>query len=152
MDRFEAMRTLVAAIDGGSLSAASRALGIPLATVSRRGSGLEARLGPRPGVRPSRQTVPTEEGAAFLAGGRRGLGGIGGGGGGGPGGVGGGRRAGGSGPRHIFVQDMEDARRRAGADLDGADVEGLGRVLHGLARHRPASDDRAAGLVADRVD
>ena len=36
MDRFEAIRTLVAAVDGGSLSAASRSLGVPLPTVSRR--------------------------------------------------------------------------------------------------------------------
>lgn len=71
MDRFEAMRTLVAAIDGGSLSAASRALGIPLATVSRRVSDLEARLGPRLVVRTSRKLIPTEEGAAFLVAARR---------------------------------------------------------------------------------
>ena len=45
MDRFEAMRTLLAAVDGGSLSAAARALRTPLATVSRRISDLEARPG-----------------------------------------------------------------------------------------------------------
>jgi DNA-binding transcriptional LysR family regulator len=45
MDRFEAMRTLMAAVDGGSLSAASRSLGVPLPTVSRRVSELEALLG-----------------------------------------------------------------------------------------------------------
>lgn len=71
MDRFEAMRTLVAAIDGGSLSAASRALGIPLATVSRRVSDLEARLGTRLVVRTSRRLIPTEEGAPFIATARR---------------------------------------------------------------------------------
>ena len=38
MDRFEAIRTLIAAVDGGSLSAASRSLGVPLPTVSRRRS------------------------------------------------------------------------------------------------------------------
>lgn len=71
MDRFEAMRTLVAAIDGGSLSAASRTLGIPLTTVSRRVSDLEARLGTRLVVRTSRKLIPTEEGAAFLVAARR---------------------------------------------------------------------------------
>ena len=71
MDRFEAMRTLVAAVDGGSLSAASRALGIPLATVSRRVSDLEARLGTRLVVRTSRKLIPTEDGAAFLVAARR---------------------------------------------------------------------------------
>ena len=71
MDRFEAMRTLVAAVDGGSLSAASRALGIPLATVSRRVSDLEARLGTRLVVRTSRKLIPTEDWAAFLVAARR---------------------------------------------------------------------------------
>jgi DNA-binding transcriptional LysR family regulator len=36
MDRVDAMATLVAAVDAGSLSGASRALGMPLATVSRK--------------------------------------------------------------------------------------------------------------------
>ncbi len=44
MDRIEAMRALVAAVDGGSLSAAGRALGMPLATVSRKISELETLL------------------------------------------------------------------------------------------------------------
>ena len=44
MDRLDAMATLIAAVDGGSLSAASRALGMPLATVSRKVSELEAHL------------------------------------------------------------------------------------------------------------
>ena len=54
MDRFEAMRTLIAAIDGSSLSAASRTLGIPLLTVSRRGSDLEGLLGSQLPMRTSR--------------------------------------------------------------------------------------------------
>jgi DNA-binding transcriptional LysR family regulator len=44
MDRFEAMGILLAVIDNGSLSAASRKLRIPLATVSRRVSNLKAHL------------------------------------------------------------------------------------------------------------
>jgi len=47
MDRLEAMVILLAAIDTGSLSAASRKLRIPLATVSRRVSELEAHLNVR---------------------------------------------------------------------------------------------------------
>ena len=43
-DRFEAMAILVAVADAGSFSAAARALGIPLATVSRKVGELEARL------------------------------------------------------------------------------------------------------------
>ena len=44
MDRLESMKTLVPAVDAGSLSAASRMLGMPLATVSRKVSDLEAHL------------------------------------------------------------------------------------------------------------
>lgn len=71
MDRFEAMRTLVAAIDGGSLSAASRSLGVPLPTVSRRVSDLEAYLGSQLVVRTSRKLLLTEAGTAFIASARR---------------------------------------------------------------------------------
>jgi DNA-binding transcriptional LysR family regulator len=71
MDRFEAMRTLVAAVDGGSLSAASRALHTPLPTVSRRVSDLEAHLGALLLVRTSRKLILTEAGEAFVAVARR---------------------------------------------------------------------------------
>ncbi len=67
MDRFEAMRTLVAAVDGGSLSAASRALGVPLPTVSRRVSDLEAYLRAQLVVRTSRKLLLTDTGRAFVA-------------------------------------------------------------------------------------
>jgi DNA-binding transcriptional LysR family regulator len=71
MDRFEAMRTLVAAVDGGSLSAASRTLAVPLPTVSRRVSDLEAHLGSQLVVRTSRKLLLTEAGTAFVASARR---------------------------------------------------------------------------------
>jgi DNA-binding transcriptional LysR family regulator len=71
MDRFEAMRTLIAAVDGGSLSAASRALKVPLPTVSRRISDLERHLGARLLVRTSRKLILTEAGEAFTATARR---------------------------------------------------------------------------------
>jgi DNA-binding transcriptional LysR family regulator len=67
MDRFEAMRTLVAAVDSGSLSAASRKLNVPLPTVSRRVSDLEAQLGSQLVVRTSRKLLLTETGAAYVA-------------------------------------------------------------------------------------
>jgi DNA-binding transcriptional LysR family regulator len=67
MDRFEAMRTLIAAVDGGSLSAASRTLGIPLPTVSRRVSDLEAHLRAQLVVRTSRKLLLTDAGQAFVA-------------------------------------------------------------------------------------
>ncbi|WP_454884846.1 LysR family transcriptional regulator [Sphingomonas oryzagri] len=65
------MRTLVAAIDGGSLSAASRSLNIPLPTVSRRVSDLEAMLGSQLVVRTSRKLLLTESGSAYVASARR---------------------------------------------------------------------------------
>ena len=71
MDRFEAMRTLVAAVDGGSLSAASRNMGVPLPTVSRRVSDLEAHLGTQLLVRTSRKLILTDAGAAYVASVRR---------------------------------------------------------------------------------
>lgn len=71
MDRFEAMTTLIAAIDGGSLSAASRQLGMPLATVSRKVSELEAHLRTQLVVRTSRKLLLTEAGDAYVAASRR---------------------------------------------------------------------------------
>ena len=71
MDRFEAIRTLIAAVDGGSLSAASRTLGMPLPTVSRRVSDLEGLLGSQLLVRTSRKLLLTEAGAAYVAAARR---------------------------------------------------------------------------------
>ena len=71
MDRLDAIRTLIAAVDGGSLSAASRTLGMPLPTVSRKVSELEAHLGCPLVTRTSRKLLLTEAGAAFVAAGRR---------------------------------------------------------------------------------
>ena len=71
MDRFDAIRTLIAAVDGGSLSAASRALGVPLPTVSRKVSELEAHLGTQMVVRTSRKLLLTDAGHAFVQASRR---------------------------------------------------------------------------------
>ncbi len=71
MDRLDAMATLIAAVDGGSLSAASRALGMPLATVSRKVSDLEAHLRTQLVVRTSRKLSLTEAGRAYVAASRR---------------------------------------------------------------------------------
>jgi DNA-binding transcriptional LysR family regulator len=71
MDRLDAMATLLAAVDGGSLSAASRALGMPLATVSRKVSDLEAHLRTQLVVRTSRRLALTEAGRAYVAASRR---------------------------------------------------------------------------------
>ena len=66
MDRFDAIRTLLAAVDGGSLSAASRKLRMPLPTVSRKVSDLEQHLGTQLLVRTSRRLLLTEQGRAFV--------------------------------------------------------------------------------------
>jgi DNA-binding transcriptional LysR family regulator len=71
MDRIDAMKVLVAAIDGGSLSAASRKLGMPLATVSRKVSELEAHLRAQILIRTSRKLILTEAGEVYLAACRR---------------------------------------------------------------------------------
>jgi len=54
MGRLDAMSLLVAAAESGSLSAAGRRLGTPLATVSRKISDLETRLNARLLVRSAR--------------------------------------------------------------------------------------------------
>jgi DNA-binding transcriptional LysR family regulator len=62
MDRFDALRTLIAVIDGGSLSAAVRSLGNPLPTVSRTISELEAHLVIQLPMRTSRKLALTDAG------------------------------------------------------------------------------------------
>jgi len=67
MDRLEAMSLLVRAAEGGSLSAAARSLGAPLATVSRKVSDLEAHLGTRLLIRSSRRLTLTDAGRSYIA-------------------------------------------------------------------------------------
>ena len=67
MNRLEAMSTLLAAVDAGSLSAASRKLGVPLATVSRRVSDLEAVLRTKLLVRTSRRLELSDAGRSYVA-------------------------------------------------------------------------------------
>lgn len=71
MDRLEAMSMLVMVTEKGSLSAAGRALHVPLATLSRRISDLEAHLGTRLLIRTTRKLTLTEAGVAYLAAARR---------------------------------------------------------------------------------
>ncbi len=71
MDRLEAMAVLMAAVDGGSLSAAGRSLGMPLPTVSRKVSELEAHLGTRLLHRTTRQLGLTDAGRDYVAACRR---------------------------------------------------------------------------------
>jgi DNA-binding transcriptional LysR family regulator len=67
MDRLEAMAIVVAAVEAGSLSAASRRLGTPLATISRKVSELEAHLGTRLVTRSSRRLTLTDAGRSYFA-------------------------------------------------------------------------------------
>lgn len=71
MDRFEAMSVLLAVVDAGSLSAASRRLGSPLATVSRKVLDLEAHLKTRLLIRSSRRIALTHAGRSYVAACRR---------------------------------------------------------------------------------
>jgi DNA-binding transcriptional LysR family regulator len=67
MDRLEAMSILVAAVEAGSFTAASRRLGVPLPTVSRKVAELEARLNARLLIRTTRKLTLTDAGAAYLS-------------------------------------------------------------------------------------
>ncbi|MBV8469712.1 MAG: LysR family transcriptional regulator [Burkholderiaceae bacterium] len=71
MDRFEAMSLLVAVTERGSLSEAGRALQMPLATLSRKISELEALLGTRLLIRTTRKLTLTDAGVTYLAAARR---------------------------------------------------------------------------------
>ncbi|HEY0505888.1 MAG TPA: LysR family transcriptional regulator [Lysobacter sp.] len=71
MDRLDAMTVLIAAVDAGSLSGAARALGMPLATVSRKVAELERHLGTQLLARGARRLNLTDAGAAYVAACRR---------------------------------------------------------------------------------
>lgn len=71
MDRLEAMQIFVATVDAGSFSGASRMLGIPLPTVSRKVSELEDHLKSRLLFRTTRKLSLTGAGAAYLASSKR---------------------------------------------------------------------------------
>ena len=63
----ERLREFVAVLEEGGISAASRRLGIPRATLSRRLSTLESELGVRLLHRQTRRLVPTEAGDQLFA-------------------------------------------------------------------------------------
>ncbi|UOB59744.1 LysR family transcriptional regulator [Burkholderia pyrrocinia] len=66
MDRIDAMSVLIAAVESGSLSKASRRLGLPLATVSRKMADLEAHLKATLLVRSSRGLELTPAGRSYV--------------------------------------------------------------------------------------
>lgn len=67
MDRLDAMSIFAAVVEAGSFSAASRRLGVPLPSVSRKVAELEAHLNARLLIRTTRKLTLTDAGAAYLA-------------------------------------------------------------------------------------
>src|SRR5262249_18037435 len=66
MDRLHAMQVLLAVVDSGSLSAASRALHTPLPSVSPKVAELERHLGTRLVTRTSRNIELTDAGRDYV--------------------------------------------------------------------------------------
>jgi len=66
MDRLDAMSVLLTVVKTGSFSAASRKLGVPIATVSRNISDLEEHLKTRVLIRSSRQMNLTDAGRSYV--------------------------------------------------------------------------------------
>ncbi|HUA56950.1 MAG TPA: LysR family transcriptional regulator [Candidatus Sulfotelmatobacter sp.] len=71
MDRLDAMSTVLAVVEAGSLSAAARRLNTPLATVSRKVSELETHLRAKLFDRSSRKLVLTDAGTTYVAAAKR---------------------------------------------------------------------------------
>lgn len=71
MDRFEAMSMLLAVVDSGSFSAAGRVLRVPVATLSRKVSELEALLDAQLLIRTTRKLTLTDAGTTYVANARR---------------------------------------------------------------------------------
>ena len=71
MDRLEGMSIVLAVAEAGSLSAAARRQKMPLASVSRKVSELEAHLRTKLFNRSSRALVPTDAGLSYIAAAKR---------------------------------------------------------------------------------
>ncbi|ORT93060.1 LysR family transcriptional regulator, partial [Klebsiella pneumoniae] len=71
MDRLSAMALLVKVTELGSMSAAARALNMPLTTVSRHIGELESALGVRLLARTTRKLTLTDAGVDYVAAARR---------------------------------------------------------------------------------
>ena len=140
MDRLEAMTLLIAVAEAGSISAASRKLRAPLATVSRKIAELEKQLNARLLMRSTRNVALTEAGRGFVAASRR------------------------------ILADLEDAEREAASETKTLKGElvlsapiALGRfyllpVVTDFLKEHPNIDarmvlaDRRLNMVEDHVD
>lgn len=140
MDRLSAMALLVKVAELGSMSAAARALNIPLTTVSRQIGELENTLGVRLMIRTTRRLTLTDAGVDYVAAARR------------------------------ILEEVENAERRAAGEyqepkgelvLSAPTMFGRQQVLpvvtDFLARYpqirvRLLLSDRNADLVGDHID
>ncbi|HEX3366711.1 LysR family transcriptional regulator [Phenylobacterium sp.] len=140
MDRLEAMSVLLEAVDAGTLSAAGRRLGAPLATVSRRIADLEAHLKTRLLVRGSRRLTLTDAGRAYVAAAR------------------------------LILEQMQEAERAAAGEYNAprGDLTVSAPVVFGRLHVLPVANDflaaypeiglrlvlsdRAADLTEERID
>ena len=140
MDRLSAMALLVKVAELGSMSAAARALNIPLTTVSRQIGELENTLGVRLMIRTTRKLTLTDAGVDYVAAARR------------------------------ILEEVENAERQAAGEyqepkgelvLSAPTMFGRQQVLpvvtDFLARYpqirvRLLLSDRNADLVADHID
>ena len=66
MDRLRAMQIFAAVAEAGSLTAASRNLGVPLTTLTRQLAALETHVGAPLMVRTTRQLALTDAGRDYL--------------------------------------------------------------------------------------
>lgn len=71
MDRLEAMTMLLVVVEKGSLSAASRSLGVPVPTLSRKISDLEDVMNTRLLIRTTRKLTLTDAGLTYVGAARR---------------------------------------------------------------------------------
>lgn len=71
MDRLEAMTMLLEVVERGSLSAAGRALRVPVPTLSRKISELETQLGAKLLIRTTRKLSLTDAGVSYVRAARR---------------------------------------------------------------------------------
>ena len=129
MDRFRAMQAFIRIVDGGSLSAAARSLGVSLPAVVRTLAGLEEHLGTRLLNRTTRRINLTDDGQQFY------------------------ERA-----RQILAEvedaelSMSSARRRPGGTLSltAPVVYGRLKLMPVLAEYRRRFPDVGVRLLLDR--
>ena len=110
MDRLEAMSVIIAVTETGSFSAASRRLGTPVATISRKVADLETRLKAELFQRSSRRMTLTDAGRSYVEACRR------------------------------IVEQVDDAERQVSGEIQGPQGRTCGNDTLGYRAHAPAAD------------